>query len=141
MNSPFKEDKKFALQYLAVLSRDRIYDCEDLLNKAFFNAVFNVVIGPKNTDEVNRHKAFEIMCNMIHSENLRHKLASEDCFLRVFEKLLYVTDSKETSDIRILEKLSWLATLIGYYEDMYDHIKRINLVQFVIKISQPPYSS
>lgn len=82
LESPFKDDKKFALGYLAVLSRDRISDCEELLNKIFMRSVFNVILGPKKgtDEEVNRHKAFEILCNMIHSENLRHKLAQEDCF-------------------------------------------------------------
>lgn len=41
----------------------------------------------------------------------------------------------------ILEKLSWLATLISFHEDMFDQIIKINLLQFVIKISHNSYPS
>ena len=69
LESPFKDDRKFALNYLATLTRDRIFECEDLLNKLFLKNIFPVIVGPKGTtDEVNRHKAFDIMCNMIQAE-------------------------------------------------------------------------
>mmetsp|Transcript_17153 Transcript_17153/g.26519 ORF Transcript_17153/g.26519 Transcript_17153/m.26519 type:complete len:94 (+) Transcript_17153:755-1036(+) len=53
----------------------------------------------------------------------------------------HVADSKDNTDIRILEKLSWLATLISFQQDMFDHIIRLNLLQFVLKISDKKYPS
>ena len=41
----------------------------------------------------------------------------------------------------MLEKLSTLATLISFHQDMDEHIKRINLLQFVIGITQQQYPS
>ena len=38
----------------------------------------------------------------------------------------------EASDIRTLEKLSWLVVLISYHEDMFDQIIKMNLLKFVI---------
>lgn len=52
-----------------------------------------------------------------------------------------LADSKDPSDMDILEKLSWLATLISFHEDMFDQIIKINLLQFVIKISNSSYPS
>ena len=141
LESPFKDDRKFALHYLANLTRDRIHECEPLLDKLFYRYIFGFIVGPKGADEGNRHRAFDIMCNMIQSEKQRARLGQEDCLGRVFEKLASTSDSKDAQDLNILKKLSWLATLISFHKDMYHHIKRIGLLQFVIKISGTQFPS
>lgn len=94
-------------------------------------------------DEQNRNFAFEIMCNMIYSEKQRHKLAKEDKLSMVFEQMASqkLTESTAKSDLRILEKLSQLVTLISYHQDMFDHIIKLNLLTFVIKISNKKFPS
>lgn len=135
LESPFKEDKRFALQFLAGVTRDRVEECEELLNKLFMKNVFTVIVAPRGSDEANRHTAFDILCNMIQSAKQRKRLCDEDCLIRVFEKLNYCVDSKEPNDVRILEKLSHLATLISFHTDMDAQITKIRLLNFVIKIS------
>jgi hypothetical protein len=66
IDSPFKEDKKFAVEYLAKLTRDRINECEDAVNSLFYDKIFNLLINTK--DEWNRHISFSILSNMISSQ-------------------------------------------------------------------------
>jgi len=41
----------------------------------------------KNTDEKNKLKAFEILCNLIQSQTHRKKLAREGYFKEVYESI------------------------------------------------------
>jgi hypothetical protein len=43
------------------------------------------------------------------------------------------------SDIRTLEKVSWLTTLISFHEDMFDHIIKLNILKFVIRLSDKKF--
>ena len=56
---------------------------------------------------------------------------------RVYE--IYQSDRKVSE--RILENISWLTTLISFYPDMIEQIIRLNLLDFIIKISGPQFSS
>jgi hypothetical protein len=91
-------------------------------------------------DELNRHKSFEVLCNIVASPSLR-KILSDKYLKAVFEKLLPVADSKDIQDIRMLEKLSQLMTLISFYQDMFQDIVKLNLLAFIVKISDIKYTS
>jgi hypothetical protein len=91
-------------------------------------------------EETIRNKAFEIVCSMIESDTQRKKLASQNYLLKIFEKMEAVTSQSENYDNRILEKLSWLAALISFHQDMFDQVIKLDLLRFIIKISQPRYS-
>ena len=143
-DSPFKDDKRFALQYLAYLTRDKIDESEETITYLFYDRVLKQILlqSSKDADEIRlKYKAFEILSSMVQSKTHRHKLANGDFFVRVFDKLAPLADSKDSKDLKILEKLSWLATLISFHQDMFDQIIKIKLLQFVIKISDSSYPS
>ena len=83
--------------------------------------------------EINQHKAFEIISNMVSSDIQRHKLAEKGYFKDLFEKMSSVKEH------RVLEKLSWLVTLISFHQDMFDHIIKLRLLEFILKISKNEY--
>lgn len=73
-DSPFKEDKRFALQYMAFLTRDKIDESEDTVNKLFYNRVSQILMKATkdNKDEIRlKFKAFEIISNMVQSKSHR----------------------------------------------------------------------
>ena len=43
-------------------------------------------------------------------------------------------DSNEHSDLRLLDKVSWLITLISFQKDMYDMILKLDLLKFIIQL-------
>lgn len=71
---------------MATLTRDRVQESEEVINKLFYKQAFNVLMVPKGQEDINWHKAFEILCNMVSSDTQRHKLAQEEYFLKVYEK-------------------------------------------------------
>ena len=44
-------------------------------------------------------------------------------------------------NMKTLENLSWLVTLISFHQDMFEHIIKLNLLNFILKISAPQYPS
>jgi hypothetical protein len=88
-------------------------------------------------DERNKLKSIEILANLVHSEDHRLKLANEDYLKRVYAT--FSVPSK--ADNRSLEKISQMTTLVCFYPDMIDQIVRLNLLEFIIKISGPQYAS
>lgn len=138
-DSPFKDDKKFAVRYMATLTRDRISECEEVVNSLFYDRVFNILLSSK--DDNNRHYSFEILSNMVASDQQRHKLANNNYFRDVFEKMSKMADLKQNQDYRVIEKLSWLVTLISFHQDMFDHIIKLNLLEFILKISDSKFPS
>jgi hypothetical protein len=42
--SPFKDDKKFAVQYISQLTRDRINESEDIVNALFYDQIFKLIV-------------------------------------------------------------------------------------------------
>ncbi len=111
----------------------------------FYPKIFNVILSTnKDTDtELNRKSAFEILANMVQSEKQRRKLAEENYLAKVFEKAMIPSENSkgvlDESERRIIEKLSWLAALISFHEDMYDYVEPINLLEFIIRISSDSY--
>ena len=91
---------------MSILTRDDLPVAEEAVNKLFYDNIFSLMLSSK--DEMNRHRAFEIMTNMLDSSSHRRTLVKEECFSRLFEKTYPLVDSKDTADLRIVEKLSWL---------------------------------
>jgi len=88
-------------------------------------------------DERNKLKSIEILANLIHSEEHRLKLANENYLKRVYAN--FSVPAK--ADNRSLEKISQMTTLVCFYPDMIDQIVRLNLLEFIIKISGPQYAA
>ena len=98
---------------MMILTRDKLGDAEDAMNKIFYDAMFGILMYSK--DETNKHRAFETISNIVDSDVQRHKLVKEGCFRDLFEKMFVVADSKEKEDSRILEKLAVLMTKICFH--------------------------
>lgn len=81
------------------------------------------------TDEKNKIKAFEILCNLIQSTSHRKKLASMGYFKQVYD-----TMQVGKVDDKTLEKLSWMTTLICFHPDMIEQIVSLRLLNFIIKL-------
>ena len=115
-------------------------NCGEAVDSLFYPKVFGILLNSK--EEVNRINAFDVISNMVYDEKQRHTLAKDDYFKDLFDKMQDIIvkgspeDEKErsleASDIRTLEKLSWLIVLISYHEDMFDQIIKMNLLKFVI---------
>lgn len=64
-DSPFKEDRTFAVLYMAQLTRDKIHESEDAINALFYDSIFNELLNSR--EELNRSRAFDVLCNMVQS--------------------------------------------------------------------------
>ena len=42
-DSPFSDDKRFVVHYFAQLSRDKIHYCKDLVDKLFYEKIFDLI--------------------------------------------------------------------------------------------------
>jgi len=51
---------------MAQLTRDRLGESEDAVNKLFYETIFNILLNSK--DEINKHKSFEIISNLVNSD-------------------------------------------------------------------------
>ena len=47
-------------------------ESEEAVNRLFYDTIFNILLSSK--DEVNKHKSFEIISNMVNSDFQRNKL-------------------------------------------------------------------
>lgn len=63
---------------MAQLTRDRLAESEEAVNRLFYDTIFNILLMSK--DEVNKHKSFEIISNMVNSDSQRTKLVEQHCF-------------------------------------------------------------
>ena len=48
MKSPFKEDIKFGVHYMMILTRDNLPDAEDAMNKIFYDSMFGILLTSKD---------------------------------------------------------------------------------------------
>ena len=126
-SSPFKDDKRFTIYHLAQITRDRLETSTMLVKNLFFNKIFSMLLT--TTDEKNKIKAFEILCNLIQSNSHRKKLAREGYFKQVYD-----TMQIGKVDDKTLEKLSWMTTLICFHPDMIEQIVNLRLLNFIIKL-------
>lgn len=106
-----------------------------MVDSLFFDKIFDLLL--MTDDERNKLKSIEILANLVHSEEHRLKLANEDYLKRVYST--FSVPAK--ADNRSLEKISQMTTLVCFYPDMIDQIVRLNLLEFIIKISGPQYAS
>lgn len=45
-DSPFKQDQKFALGYVAQMSRDKMEERDDVISSVFYDRIFNILLRP-----------------------------------------------------------------------------------------------
>lgn len=62
-------------------------------------------------------------------------MANDDYFKKVYDTFTNSTANGGKIEPRTLEKISWMTTLICFYPDMIDQIIKLNLLEFIIKIS------
>lgn len=48
------------------MTRDRLDECDHIVNDLFYDKIFNLLL--ETDDERNKIKSFDILCNLIHSE-------------------------------------------------------------------------
>ena len=63
--SPFKDDKRYTISFLAQMTRDKLDEATTIVNEIFFDKIFDLLL--ETEDERNKLKSFEILCNLIHS--------------------------------------------------------------------------
>ena len=125
--SPFKKDRAFVITYMAQMTRDRIEKSTELIQKLFFDKIFKLMLNTK--DENIRLKAFEIMCNMIHVPEWRKKLAEQG-----YLKEVYTNMQIDKLGAKVVEKLSWMTTLVCFHPDMIEQIQQLKLLQFIMRL-------
>ena len=69
-------DKLYAL--LILITTVYRTESQDVINELFFDKIFDMLL--ETDDERNKLKSFEILCNLIHSEEQRSKMANENYF-------------------------------------------------------------
>ena len=71
-HSPFKDDRRFMIKYLAIETRDRIEFSKHLIDALFFDRVFKLMLN--SSDEQNTLQAYDIMCNLIMNTEYRARI-------------------------------------------------------------------
>ena len=71
---------------------------------------------------------------MIPTESYRKRLSKQGYF-----DMVYKTLRIGEVDDKILEKLSWMTTLICFHSDMIEHIIQLKLLHFIIKLIDPKF--
>ena len=90
--SPFVHDKKFAINYLATITRDNMKENEELVESLFFDDVFNIMLQIETEDAVNVDHAYAIFGNLIEFQKTREKLTKEGYLVKVYEYLMQYID-------------------------------------------------
>ena len=132
-HSPFKDDRRFMIRYMAVETRDRLNDSRHLVDALFFDKIFKLMLG--TADESNVLQAYEIVCNLIKDDAYRAKMRDQGYIRQIFQSI-----DLEKIEERKLEKVSHMVTLIAYHPDMLQRIQEIRLLQFIIKLVDAKYS-
>lgn len=71
-HSPFKDDRRFMIRYLAVEVRDRLDTSRHLIDSLFFDKIFKLMLS--SSDESNTMQAYEIVCNLLKDDKYRARL-------------------------------------------------------------------
>ena len=71
-HSPFKDDKRFMIRYLAVETRDRLSQSKHLIDALFFDKIFKILLN--SSDEQNCLQAYDIICNLISNADYRARI-------------------------------------------------------------------
>ena len=134
-NSPFKDDRKFVIKYLSVMTRDRIDEAGSYIETLFFDRIFNLLFK-FDKDDMNKLMIFDILCNLVGSQQHRKKLATQGYLAKVYQAMRI-----GEIDDKTLSKMSWLTALICYHSDMLDQIVQLRLMAFIIKIVDSKYNA
>jgi len=132
-HSPFKQDRRFMLKYLAVETRDRIETSKHLIDSLFFDKIFKLMLSSQ--DEQNSLQAFDIMCNLIMHTEYRGRIRDKGYLNQIYESI-----NLEKIEVSKLEKISHMTTLIAYHPDMLQRIIDTKMLAFIIKLMDPRYS-
>jgi len=74
-HSPFKDDRRFMIRYMAIETRDRLVQSKYLVDHQFFDKIFKLTLTSQ--DEQNTQQAYDILCNLVMDTQYRNKLRSE----------------------------------------------------------------
>ena len=132
-HSPFKDDKRFMIRYLAIETRDRLEESKYLVDALFFDKIYKLMLN--SSDEQNTLQAYDIMCNLMMNADYRAKIRDQNYMRQIYESI-----DLNKIDERKLEKISHMTTLIAYHSDMLPRIIECKLLLFIIKLVDPKYS-
>jgi hypothetical protein len=62
MSSPFKDDRKFAIQYIVDISRDELTEKEKIIESSFYDTVFNILLLNDDQREQYKNKWLVDLC-------------------------------------------------------------------------------
>ena len=79
-DSSFADDKRFVVHYFAQLTRDKIHYCKDLVDRLFYERIFDLINTSSKKEFGNKLKAFDIICNLVTSDVHRSRLVDEAFF-------------------------------------------------------------
>ena len=71
-HSPFKEDRRFMIRYLAVETRDRLDQSRHLVDSLFFDKIFKLMMT--SSDEKNTLQAYDIVRNLLNDNDYRARI-------------------------------------------------------------------
>ena len=78
----------------------------------FFDKIYTLLYDV-NTEDRNKTKILETLCHLTFDEAKRNQLAQQDYYKKVYRSI-----DLANVDHKILEKISWLTTLLCFHSDM-----------------------
>ena len=100
----------------------------------FFYMIFDLIFD--SNDERIIVKSYEALWNLTQDDETRRKLTNEGYYKRIYESV-NVYEWNET----VLDKISWLTTLICFYPDMIDEIIELNLLEIILELCKSSFQS
>ena len=134
-HSPFKDDRRFMIRYLAVETRDRLKAAKHLIDSLFFDKIFKLMLNP-SADEQNILQAYDIVCNLMMNDDYRARLRDNGYIKQIYEYI-----NLERIEEKKLEKVSHLTTLVSFHPDMLQRIIDTKLLGFIIKLVDKKYNN
>jgi hypothetical protein len=159
-------DQSFVLDYVAAQTRDKVEEKEDIVQNLVYDRIFNVLLSQKYAEsienEINIHKAFEIVTNITEaSQTHRLKLAEGGYYgklikcmseMEVFESAgdehpssvakekILKKQRQRITQIRLLDKLSWLIALIAFHQDeLGKFILELDILKLIKQMLNPSF--
>ena len=86
-HSPFKDDKRFMIRYLAMAARDRLSENKYLIDQLFFDKIFKLMIKYKDKDEQNVLQAYDLICNLLMDEEYRARLRDKGYINQIYDSV------------------------------------------------------
>ena len=82
--SPYENDKRFAVSYIAQVTRENFGE-KELVDNMFFYMIFDNIFD--SNDEKIIVKSYEALCNLTQDDETRKKLTKEDYYKRIYESI------------------------------------------------------